>query len=192
VTGSRHLRGPYFFRLCSYPARVWKYLREYLVGLRYRRAIFIEEHGPRTCRALIQGKDISAHGPPAKWETSGFESFDIIGDHISPGNIIRHTAISLFGCTTGPIRSPARETGGYRTSGGRPRPARMCKRKPQEGGGVLDRIGLEGEGGTGTTHRQTTVASGGGGNPWGFEPPLRVEECVSVEHRGQTRSADRS
>ncbi|MBP1599130.1 MAG: hypothetical protein H6Q05_4507, partial [Acidobacteria bacterium] len=60
------------------------------------RAISIEEHGPRTCRALIQGKDISAHGPPAKWEVSGFESFDIIGDHIVPGDIIRHTAISLL------------------------------------------------------------------------------------------------
>ena len=66
------------------------------MSLRYRRAISIEEHGPRTCRALIQGKDISAHGPPAKWEASGFESFDITGDHISPGYIIRHTAISLL------------------------------------------------------------------------------------------------
>ena len=69
------------------------------MSLRYRRAVSIEEHGPRTCRALIQGKDISAHGSPAKWEVSGFESFDIIGDHILPvvpGYIIRHTAISLL------------------------------------------------------------------------------------------------
>jgi len=66
------------------------------VSLRYRRAISVEEHGPRTCRALIQGKDICAHGSPAKWEASGIESFDIIGDHILPGYIIRHTAIALL------------------------------------------------------------------------------------------------
>jgi integrase len=137
---------------------VWKYLRYFLVSLRYRRAISIEEHGPRTCRALIQGKDISAHGSPAKWEVSGFESFDIIGDHILPGDTIRHTAISLLlnnGADPFAVQKPAGHSDVRLTTQVYSHVQADALRKAA---GVLDRIGLDGEGGTGTAYRQAMAS----------------------------------
>jgi len=75
----------------------------------------------------------------------GFESFDIIGDHIIPGHIIRHTAISLllhsgvdpFAVQTLAGHSDVRLT----TQTYAHVPAEALRRAA----GVLDRIGLEGE-----------------------------------------------
>ena len=85
-----------------------------------------------------------------------------------------------FCCTAGPIRSPARSWRDTRTSGGRPRPARMCKRKPQGGGGGAgpNRSG----GGRGYGHHAPSdngFFRGAAGNPVGVRaPPSRRGMCV--------------
>jgi len=127
------------------------------VSLRYRRAISIEEHGPRTCRALIQGKDISAHGSPAKREVSGFESFDIIGDHILHGFIFRHIAISLLlnsGADPFAVQKLAGHSDVRLTTYTY---AHVQSEALRRAVGVLDRLGLEGTVGEDVNPAQTTA-----------------------------------
>ncbi|MBP2684821.1 MAG: hypothetical protein H6Q79_2860, partial [Deltaproteobacteria bacterium] len=115
--------------------------------------------------------DISAHGSPAKWEVSGIESFDIIGDHILPGDIIRNTAISLL-LNSGADPFTALKPAGHSD-------VRLTMQvyshvfvgALRKAAGVLDRIGLDGEGGTGTAYRQAMASGGGGGETAGVRVP---------------------
>jgi len=82
---------------------------------------------------------------PPSWEVSGFESFDIIGDHILPGYIIRHTAISLLlnsGADPFAVQKQAGHSDVRLTT---QTYAHVQAEALRRAAGVLDRIGLEGE-----------------------------------------------